>query len=155
LPKNIILPDSVSHIPKTKKGITASRTIAWVNGIDLSAEAMFFSPIEFTLSLSRVYVMKREIINRLMKTEILLKPMSRDKRNASQVDKNVPTMMAKENLTQRLSLNLNFSSIIKPDQIDNIRNTTEIIENITTFVLLLIYKIRIGLSQRVMIPFLK
>jgi len=113
--------------------MTASRTIAWVNGIALSLEAISFSPIVFTPSLIRVYAMYREIINRVVKTEILLKPMTRDKRNPSQVDKNVPTIMEKENLTQRLPLNLNFSSIIKPDQIDNIKNTREIIENLTTF----------------------
>ena len=68
-----------------------------------------------------------------MKTEILVKPMKRDKKKVSQVNKSVPTIMAKDSRTHRFSYNPRFRSIMSPNQTDKIMATAEIKEYLTTF----------------------
>lgn len=81
----------------------------------------------------RPYEIHKETIIRVMKTEILVKPMKRDKKKVSQVNKSVPTIMAKDKRTHRFWYNPRFRSMMSPNQTDKIMATAEIIKYLTTF----------------------
>lgn len=132
MPRYIISPDFVSQAPKIKKGITMSRAIPWVTPIVLSADSIFLKDIPSGLPFKRPYEIHKETIAKVMKTEILLKPMKRDKKKVSQVNKSVPTIMAKDSRTHRFSYNPRFRSIMSPSQTDKIMATAEIKEYLTT-----------------------
>ena len=78
-----------------------SRAIPWVTPIDLSADIISLRDSLSGVPFERPYEIHKETITRVMKTEILVKPMKRDKKKVSQVNKSVPTIMAKDKRTHR------------------------------------------------------